>query len=171
MPPMTRPITPKYDNLPFNSSQGSFTTPDQSLTNVRSPRLSNVDENNVSMSSTGTAAADVHQAPATQDSSCRPHSRAGKDHDREKQFSSVCAVPAKSSKSIPSFNAPAAQLQPTPNFRLAMTPENIKPLLENARIVTSRLHDCLAEVKGLLLRTEGTVFTFSGSASSSHVAL
>ncbi|KAF7972308.1 hypothetical protein HWV62_18486 [Athelia sp. TMB] len=35
-------------------------------------------------------------------------------------------------------------------FKLAMTPENIKPLLENAREVHLRLEECIAELKVLL---------------------
>ena len=41
-------------------------------------------------------------------------------------------------------------VQPIPDLKLAMTPENIKPLLENARVVTSQLTECIAETKVLL---------------------
>lgn len=34
--------------------------------------------------------------------------------------------------------------------KLAMTPENIKPLLENAKVVLSRLNDCITETEALL---------------------
>ncbi|KAJ7268176.1 hypothetical protein B0H12DRAFT_1097386 [Mycena haematopus] len=37
-----------------------------------------------------------------------------------------------------------------PDPKLAMTPENIKPLLENAREVHVRLSDCIAEIRSLL---------------------
>lgn len=37
-----------------------------------------------------------------------------------------------------------------PEPRLAMTPENIKPLLENAREVKRRLTDCIEEMRALL---------------------
>ncbi|KAJ7304614.1 hypothetical protein DFH08DRAFT_903084 [Mycena albidolilacea] len=37
-----------------------------------------------------------------------------------------------------------------PDPKLAMTPENIKPLLENAREVHARLSDCIAEIRTLL---------------------
>ncbi|KAJ6568111.1 hypothetical protein B0H10DRAFT_2109893 [Mycena sp. CBHHK59/15] len=37
-----------------------------------------------------------------------------------------------------------------PDPKLAMTPENIKPLLENAREVHARLSDCIAEIRELL---------------------
>ncbi|KAJ3750420.1 hypothetical protein DFH05DRAFT_1467183 [Lentinula detonsa] len=35
-------------------------------------------------------------------------------------------------------------------MKLAMTPENIKPLLENAKEVHARLTDCIGEIKGLV---------------------
>jgi len=34
--------------------------------------------------------------------------------------------------------------------KLAMTPENIKPLLENAKEVHARLRDCIMEIRRLL---------------------
>ncbi|KAJ7498394.1 hypothetical protein B0H11DRAFT_1715007, partial [Mycena galericulata] len=37
-----------------------------------------------------------------------------------------------------------------PDSKLAMTPENIKPLLENAREVHVRLSDCIAEIRSLV---------------------
>ncbi|KAJ7465938.1 hypothetical protein FB451DRAFT_1561245 [Mycena latifolia] len=37
-----------------------------------------------------------------------------------------------------------------PDPKLAMTPENIRPLLENAREVHARLSDCIAEIRSLL---------------------
>ncbi|KAJ7138187.1 hypothetical protein C8R44DRAFT_766994 [Mycena epipterygia] len=37
-----------------------------------------------------------------------------------------------------------------PDPKLAMTPENIRPLLENAREVHARLSDCIAEIRALL---------------------
>jgi hypothetical protein len=40
--------------------------------------------------------------------------------------------------------------QPRPDSQLAMTPENIKPLLENAREVHARLTECIAAIQALL---------------------
>ncbi|KAJ4486125.1 hypothetical protein J3R30DRAFT_3401769 [Lentinula aciculospora] len=39
----------------------------------------------------------------------------------------------------------------TNQLKLAMTPENIKPLLENAKEVHARLTDCIGEIRGLIL--------------------
>ncbi|KAK2463307.1 hypothetical protein APHAL10511_004962 [Amanita phalloides] len=40
--------------------------------------------------------------------------------------------------------------QPMPELRLAMTPENIKPLVENAKEVHATLVECIAEIRSLL---------------------
>ena len=42
-----------------------------------------------------------------------------------------------------------------PDSKLAMAPENIKPLLENAREVHARCTDCIAELEALLESTNG----------------
>jgi hypothetical protein len=39
--------------------------------------------------------------------------------------------------------------------KLAMTPENIRPLLENAREVHARLDECIGEMRMLLLAKPG----------------
>ncbi|KAG9039325.1 hypothetical protein FS837_001013 [Tulasnella sp. UAMH 9824] len=44
----------------------------------------------------------------------------------------------------------------TPEVRLAMTPENIKPLLECSREVSARLNDCLKELERLNLAVTST---------------
>ncbi|KAL1677124.1 hypothetical protein EV122DRAFT_266193 [Schizophyllum commune] len=50
---------------------------------------------------------------------------------------------------------PIDPLQPLPDPpRLAMTPENIKPLLENSREIKLRLADCIEEVRELLAGKE-----------------
>ena len=57
--------------------------------------------------------------------------------------------------SIPVFDIAPMHLVPDIPMKLSMTPDNIKPLLENAKIVTTRLGECIREVKELLAsRTE-----------------
>jgi hypothetical protein len=46
-------------------------------------------------------------------------------------------------------SAPPADLS-LPEPKLALTPENIKPLLEYAKEVSLRLAECISEVEGLL---------------------
>ncbi|TCD70738.1 hypothetical protein EIP91_002114 [Steccherinum ochraceum] len=51
------------------------------------------------------------------------------------------------------FNAPPpppVPLDAPSGLALSMTPENIKPLLENAREVHTKCHECIEELKGLL---------------------
>ncbi|PCH37293.1 hypothetical protein WOLCODRAFT_167411 [Wolfiporia cocos MD-104 SS10] len=45
--------------------------------------------------------------------------------------------------------------QETPEFKLAMTPENIRPLLENAREVLARCDECIVELRSLLATATG----------------
>lgn len=132
----SRPRPTPFRN-PFSSSQASLQgAPDQSPVQILSTRLSNVDENSASAPRSG------RQTPVD---SGRPRSR-GKDRPVP---SSVRSVPLKPSKGLPVFD-----IAPIPEFKLAMTPENIRPLLENARVVTSRLQDCVSEVKDLLSKAE-----------------
>lgn len=58
-------------------------------------------------------------------------------------------------RSMPQTQQPHPQLAltataPGPDPKLAMTPENIKPLLDNAKEVLSRLNQCVAEIQALL---------------------
>jgi serine/arginine repetitive matrix protein 2 len=49
-------------------------------------------------------------------------------------------------RSIPPHSIPSG----LPDPKLAMMPENIKPLLENAKEVHLRLNQCIAEIGSLL---------------------
>ncbi|CAA7262058.1 unnamed protein product [Cyclocybe aegerita] len=55
-------------------------------------------------------------------------------------------------RSMPPYPTPSdsTSLQPDPIQKLAMTPENIRPLLENAREVRAKIVECLAELRGLV---------------------
>ena len=54
-------------------------------------------------------------------------------------------------------NSPAStSAMPTPNpadFKLALTPENIRPLLEYAKEVSARLNDCISELRDVQARS------------------
>lgn len=54
-----------------------------------------------------------------------------------------------------------------PELRLAMTPENIKPLLENAKEVHARLADCIMEIRRLLESDGVGERSVSGSSCAS----
>ena len=153
-------------NKPFETS--SFTDPGgssqaSSQTHLRS-RLSNVDEREVSDGVLSGRRTHVSIDPPATARPSRPQSRGG-IADRTSLFASVRSVPppvsAKISKSASKANGSAASVSaepsstdPTSNLKLAMTPENIRPLLENARAVTARLKTCIAEVRVLVENAE-----------------
>ncbi|KAF7322361.1 hypothetical protein HMN09_00013900 [Mycena chlorophos] len=114
-------LTAGRPNTPMRSPSGSRTSLNQ-LPPTRSTRLSNVEEQ----------PGDPSTSPSRQLSS----------RSRRGGGVSGGASKAGSVRSMP----------PGPDLtKLAMTPENIKPLLENAREVHARLTDCIAELRELLL--------------------
>jgi hypothetical protein len=120
-----------------NASQGSFRdSPEHSFSQYRSPRLSNVDENGVSKSGSGRH---------TPSSPCIARDQRAKSKEPK---SSTNTRP--SSSGGPRSKPLDVVVQPIPDLKLAMTPENIKPLLENARVVASQLTECISETKDLL---------------------
>jgi hypothetical protein len=87
----------------------------------RAPRLSNVDENAASNK--------------LREQAARERERRRSSSGKMQKSGSVRSMPPQ-----PVF----------PESRLAMTPENIKPLLENAKEVHARLGDCIMEIRRLL---------------------
>ncbi|KLO15378.1 hypothetical protein SCHPADRAFT_264249 [Schizopora paradoxa] len=159
-PANSRPVTPGISAL-NNASQMSLTSSsaEQSTAQLRLPRLSNVDEDRASEAPSGRV------TPASPTSNKRrPTSRGGKDRDAATLLSStVRTFPAgvkttatvSNNSLIPVFDIAPMPLVPDMPMKLSMTPDNIKPLLENAKIVTTRLGECIREVKELLAsRTE-----------------
>ncbi|KIL63035.1 hypothetical protein M378DRAFT_198963 [Amanita muscaria Koide BX008] len=134
--------SPKPRVLNATSSQTSLyeDSPTNSSYNVRSTRLSNVDENAASGPHAHNALqlglnlnsnTNVNVAPLIPPLrlSSRYPGVAGTN-----KMSSVRSMPP----------------QPMAELRLAMTPENIKPLVENAKEVNGRLVECIAEIRTLL---------------------
>ncbi|KAJ3828273.1 hypothetical protein F5880DRAFT_1472853 [Lentinula raphanica] len=106
---------------------------------ARATRLSNVEENeHVELG------ADDPRASMTSLSNRRT-SPAPYRKEQKNLTGSVRSMPAQP-LSLPSHDHPNASHQ----MKLAMTPENIKPLLENAKEVHARLTDCIGEIKGLV---------------------
>lgn len=137
LPSLSRPITPKRTASGSQSSiwggegsgSGSGTPPMPQ--HIRSTRLSNVEEHaNTSEKSSGT-------------SQPRPSSRGS-------QFrAAISRPPVMKNGSVRSM-PPQSMATALPDPTLAMTPENIRPLLENAREVQARLMECIAEMQALL---------------------
>ncbi|KAG9020555.1 hypothetical protein FS837_008100, partial [Tulasnella sp. UAMH 9824] len=66
-------------------------------------------------------------------------------------------MPEETNSQVPTNPQPPLPPPPsTPEVRLAMTPENIKPLLECSREVSARLNDCLKELERLNLAVTST---------------
>lgn len=135
--PASRPVTPKRT---ASSSQSSLVW-DASMP-PRSTKLSNVEEH---ADDTPTAEQRIYtksskgkSRPAASPS--RPPSRSQKVVSGIPKSGSVRSMPVQSGFGNGGL----------PDFKLAMTPENIKPLLENSKEVYSRLTDCIADIKGLL---------------------
>ncbi|KAF9524755.1 hypothetical protein CPB83DRAFT_909652 [Crepidotus variabilis] len=110
----------------------------------RPPRLSNVEELH-----DDTAASSYQTYPHRPTSS---RSVSGSHSRGTGPFRPTQAVPQASIRSGSSQPSSAVPFSPT----LAMTPENIKPLLENAKEVHSRLCDCILEMERLVGRTKET---------------
>ena len=51
-----------------------------------------------------------------------------------------------------------------PDIKLTFTPENIKPLLENAKEVQKALNECVEELKRLVKREEVRLGVWTGQA-------
>jgi len=149
----SRPITPGILN---NASQMSLTSSSAEQSQLRLPRLSNVDEDRAS----GTPSGRVTPASPTANKR-RPSSRGGREPDNsglQLQSSTVRTFPAgvkkpaagSSNNPIPVFDIAPIPMGADVPVKLSMTPDNIKPLLENAKTVTARLGECIREVKELL---------------------
>ncbi|KAF8334358.1 hypothetical protein F5887DRAFT_991430 [Amanita rubescens] len=128
-----------------NSSQTSLyeDSPSSSSPNVnmRVARLSNVDED----------------APSITRSTSRPPPPSPSGHlnilplsPPPRMSSGYFNATRKPSNRHASGSVRSMPPQPNPDLKLAMAPENIKPLLENAKEVHARLVECIAEIRALL---------------------
>ncbi|KAF7292110.1 hypothetical protein MIND_01237700 [Mycena indigotica] len=126
LPILNRPTTPSSPSHPnpmrSPSASGSRTSLAHASGTTRSTRLSNVAE----------------MPGATPSASS---SKNGSPSSRSKRTGAGGSV-----RSMP----PVPAVPDLALGRLAMTPENIKPLLENAREVHARLGECVAEIRALL---------------------
>lgn len=132
-PPMPsgRPVTPRMG--PAASRSSIFGGPEPSPPS-RLTRLSNVEENADDPRGSRALRKGKNRSSLPAQSPSRPRSRRGLKTD------SVRSAPPQS----------VADPHSISEFKLAMTPENIKPLLENAREVQARLNECIAELRLLL---------------------
>ncbi|OJA11488.1 hypothetical protein AZE42_12383 [Rhizopogon vesiculosus] len=130
-----RPVTPKR---PPDSSQTSLKCEPspRSIRPMRSTRLSNVEEVDDDRLARSKSKA-KHRASLPRTSPSRPPSR----NYKLAISGSVRSAPPQPPEGDPPLLS---------DLKLAMTPENIKPLLENAKEVHLRLNECIRDVRALL---------------------
>lgn len=87
--------------------------------------------------------------PVVLPSSCSSQSRPSSRGRNGPNSASVHSAPPPASMKG-ELGHPVLDMVALPDPKLAMTRENIKPLLENARAVTPRLKNCISEMKGVL---------------------
>ena len=140
-----RPVTPRR---PPNTSQTSLECepPPRSVRPMRSTRLSNVEEVEDDREARPKSKA-KNRTSLPQTSPSRPPSR----HHKGGISGSVRSAPPQPLEGDPYLLS---------DLKLAMTPENIKPLLENAKEVHLRLNECIRDIRTLLDAT-----THSGSTA------
>ena len=124
--PMHHTILPKRS---FSASQSSVPAIETPFVPSRPVRLSNVEEHETDVGNDRSQATIVRSA--------------SQSHPR------CTGTKTGSVRSIPPHLTSIAT-SPLPVSAVAMTPENIKPLLANAREVQARLCDCIAEIQTLL---------------------
>ncbi|CAA7257453.1 unnamed protein product [Cyclocybe aegerita] len=156
----------------FSASQSSLNHPQQQVQQQqpspnppppRTTRLSNVEEqadtgsphgatSPVSVTSTSTSRAAKSQArlSRTGASPSRPSSRPSSSKGTAPTHPHANAKTGSVRSMPPHLTASMSMSAPLPDPKLAMTPENIRPLLENAREVQAKILECLAELRGLV---------------------
>ncbi|KAI8970765.1 hypothetical protein BD414DRAFT_470397 [Trametes punicea] len=113
----------------------------------RSVKLSGIHE--ASEGERGSHTTRVPSRSRNRQSASSPSPRRPSSRNRKNPTASVRSAPPQP------WGKPSPDLAsgPLPDVKLAMSPENIKPLLENAREVHARCSECIAELEALLSST------------------
>ncbi|KAF8837657.1 hypothetical protein BDN67DRAFT_983084 [Paxillus ammoniavirescens] len=133
-----RPVTPKRGPDVAQAIRVEVEASPRSIRPMRSTRLSNVEEVEDGERQLRSQMRTKNRASLPRTSPHRPPSR-GQMMSSGKTGSVRSAPPQ-----------PLDDGYTLPDIKLSMTPENIKPLLENAREVHSRCNECLRELRTLL---------------------
>ena len=134
--PTLRPVTPRRGPDATQALRIEVEASPRSIRPMRSTRLSNVEEVEDGHVPSGAKADNRVSLPRV--SPHRPPSRGGMPGNN--RTGSVRSAPPQ----------PLDDPHVFPEIKLSMTPENIKPLLENAREVDMRCHECIRELRVLL---------------------
>ena len=140
--PTYHAILPKRS---FSASQSSVRAIEPPFVSSRPVRLSNVEEHETDMGNDHSQATLVRSA--------------SQSHPR------YTGTKTGSVRSMPPHLTSIAT-SPLPVSAVAMTPENIKPLLANAREVQARLCDCIAEIQTLLEQSVSCVAVTTSVSSN-----
>ncbi|KAF9221162.1 hypothetical protein BS17DRAFT_786002 [Gyrodon lividus] len=133
-----RPVTPKRGPDVAQALRMEMEASPRSIRPMRSTRLSNVEEVEDGERQPRSQLKAKNRVSLPRTSPHRPPSR-GQMMNSGKTGSVRSAPPQ-----------PLDDGYSLPDIKLSMTPENIKPLLENAREVHSRCNECLRELRALL---------------------
>ncbi|KIJ62506.1 hypothetical protein HYDPIDRAFT_169152 [Hydnomerulius pinastri MD-312] len=133
-----RPVTPQRGPDAIQALRIEVEASPRSIRPMRSTRLSNVEEVEDAEREPRSKSKAKNRASLPRTSPHRPPSR-GQLMSGNGKTGSVRSAPPQS------FDGDAL-----PDIKLSMTPENIKPLLENAKEVHLRLNECIKELRVLL---------------------
>ena len=149
--PTLRPVTPRRGPDITQALRLEAEASPRSLRPMRSTRLSNVEEVEDGERQVPSGAKAENRVSLPRVSPHRPLSR---------------GAMAGSSRTGSVRSAPPQPLDDAlalPEIKLSMTPENIKPLLENAKEVHVRCHECIRELRALLDAMPAVVLPVSAS--------
>lgn len=136
--PTRRPVTPRHGQDAKQALRLEVEASPRSIRPMRSTRLSNVEE--------------VEDGPRPVTSEGKARNRVSLPRTIPHRPPSRGQMPGSSRtgsvRSAPP--QPVDDLHALPDIKLSMTPENIKPLLENAKEVHVRCHECIRELHALL---------------------
>ncbi|KAH0835601.1 hypothetical protein J3R83DRAFT_9326 [Lanmaoa asiatica] len=136
--PTHRPVTPRRVQETTQILRLEVEASPRSIRPMRSTRLSNVEEVEDGERQVPSEGKSKNRVSLPRTSPHRPPSR-GQMPGSSRMGSVRSALPQ------PLDDPPAL-----PEIKLSMTPENIKPLLENAKEVHVRCHECIRELRALL---------------------
>ena len=146
--PSASTSTPAFMSPTLNNQGGPSNRP---------PRLSNVDENPLFVKKRSPSGPRPGSAPRPS-SAPREPSGSGARHMPAMRVVSKSGSVRSIISPVRASGASGAPLPPPiQETKLSMAPENIRPLLENSKVVLGRLLECIEEVKGLVREHDGVI--------------
>ncbi|KZT65498.1 hypothetical protein DAEQUDRAFT_716400 [Daedalea quercina L-15889] len=164
-----RPITPRSPEASQSSVWSPERSPRRSMSTLPPPLMPSSPTSRLKQLARGSRKArppsrgtERSTGPSPSPSTRRPSSGSRQRVVKGGQTGSVRSAPPQEIASP----EPSSALSGLSESRLAMTPENIRPLLENAREVYARCGDCIIELKALLASSAQLVASASTDPQS-----